>query len=75
MRYEASRDHVVRLRITVDEHGRASEVTVLEGVPGMFGFNEEAVAAARRSTYLPATGGGKAQRESLEITYLFKAVK
>ncbi len=75
LRFETDKDHIVRLRITVDEQGRAADVAVLEGISGIYGFNEEAIAAAKRSSYLPATRGGKAQRESLEITYLFKAGK
>ena len=75
MRFEAGRDHVVRLSVTVDERGQPSAVTVLEGVPGIYGFNEEAISAAKRSTYAPATRGGIAQREALEVVYVFKTVR
>ena len=73
MHFESTRDHVVRLKVTVDEKGHPIAITVLEGVPGVFGFNEEAISAAKRTTYAPATKGGMAQRESLEVVYVFKA--
>ncbi|MBL0312020.1 MAG: TonB family protein [Holophagaceae bacterium] len=73
MHFESSKDHVVRLRVTVDERGKPSLVTVLEGVPGVFGFNEEAISAAKRTTYAPATRGGVAQRETIDMVYVFKA--
>ncbi len=73
VRFETDRDHVVRLRVTVDERGYPTAITVLEGVPGVFGFNEEAISAAKRTTYTPATRGGIAQRETLEVVYVFKA--
>jgi hypothetical protein len=57
----------------VDERGLPAAITVVEGVPGAYGFNEEAIAAAKRSTYAPATKGGIAQRETIEVVYLFKA--
>ena len=72
MRFEIGRDHLVRLRVTVDERGHPSAITVLEGVPGPFGFNEEAIAAAKRTTYAPATKGGIAQRETIDVVYVFK---
>ncbi len=72
MRFEPGKDHAVILRVLVDEQGQAMAVAVLEGVPGVLGFNEEAVAAAKRSIYAPATRGGRPQRGSLELTYLFK---
>ena len=73
MNFESTRDHTVRLKVTVDERGRPSAVAVLEGIPGMYGFNEEAIAAAKLSTYAAATKGGIAQRETIEIVYVFKA--
>lgn len=73
MHFESTRDHVVRLRVTVDERGHPSAITVLEGVPGVFGFNEEAISAAKRTTYAPATKGGSPQRETLDVVYVFKA--
>ena len=73
MHFESTKDHVVRLRVTVDERGHPFAITVVEGVPGIFGFNEEAISAAKRTTYAPATKGGVAQRESLEVVYVFKA--
>ncbi len=71
--FEIGKDHVVRLSVTVDEKGQPSAITVLEGVPGVFGFNEEASSAARRSTYAPATKGGIAQRDTIEMVFVFKA--
>ncbi len=73
MHFESNKDHIVRLRVMVDERGRPSDITVLEGVPGVFGFNQEAIAAARHTTYAPATKGGIAQRETIEVVYIFKA--
>lgn len=57
----------------VDERGHPSVITVLEGVLGIFGFNEEAISVAKRTTYAPATKGGIAQRETIEVVYVFKA--
>ncbi len=72
MHFEMNKDHVVRLKVTVDELGKVAAVSVTQGVPGVFGFNEEAIAAAKRSSYSPATKGGKPTRESVELTYVFK---
>lgn len=73
MHFETTRDHVVRLRVTVDERGLPTVVTVVEGVQGIYGFNEEAILAAKRTTYAPASKGGVAQRDNLEVVYVFKA--
>ncbi|MBL0211384.1 MAG: TonB family protein [Holophagaceae bacterium] len=73
MRFESGKDHLVRLSVSVDERGRPAAITVLEGVPGIYGFNEEAISAAKRSTFAPATRGGVAQREAIEVVYVFKA--
>ena len=71
-RHGPGQDHVVRLRVTVDEQGRPVAVNVVEGVPGIYGFNDEAVAAAQRSRYAAGTKGGRPVRESMEVVYLFK---
>lgn len=73
MRFETTQDHLVRLKVTVDEQGLPIAVMVIEGVPGVFGFNEEAMAAAKHTTYAPATKGGLPQRATLEVIYIFKA--
>ena len=75
LRFETGKDHLVRLRVTVDEQGRPVVVSLLEGVPGVFGFNEEASSAAQRSRYAPATKGGRPVRETMDVVYQFKASK
>ena len=75
MRFETGKDHLVRLRVTVDERGHPSLVTVVEGIPGIFGFNEEAITAAKHTVYAPATKGGIPQRENIEVVYIFKAAR
>lgn len=75
MHYEDNKDHVVRLSVTVDERGQPSAIAVLEGVPGIFGFNDEAIAAAKRSAYAPATKGGKPHQATIDMVYVFKALR
>ena len=73
MRWESNLDHVVRLKVYVSEQGQPLKVTVIEGVPGTYGFDEAAVEAANRSTFSPATRDGKSARGwTPDIVYRFQ---
>ncbi len=73
MRWEVNQDHVVRLKVYVSEQGQPLKVTVIEGVPGTYGFDEAAVEAANRSTFNPATRDGKPTRGwTPDIIYRFQ---
>ena len=73
MRWESNLDHVVRLKVYVSEQGQPLKVTVIEGVPGTYGFDEAAVEAANRSTFSPATRDGKPARGwTPDIVYRFQ---
>ena len=74
MRFEADRQHVVKVRVFVDPQGRAQKVTVQSGVGGSWGFDEAAVDAASRSTFKPATRDGKPVAGFTTIEYVFPAI-
>jgi TonB family protein len=72
LRWETNLDHVVRLKVYVSEQGQPLKVSLIEGVPGAFGFDEAAIEAANKSTYGPATKDGKpAKGWTPEIAYRF----
>ena len=72
-RREGGRDTLVRLKVFVGEQGQPLRVTVVEGAPGGYGFDEAAVEAATKSTFTPARRDGKAVRGwSGEIVYRFQ---
>jgi TonB family protein len=72
MRWEATQDHAVRLKVYVGEQGQALKVSLIEGVSGAFGFDEAAIEAANKSTFSPATRDGKPVRGwTPEIVYRF----
>ncbi|MBK8726404.1 MAG: TonB family protein [Holophagaceae bacterium] len=62
----------VRLRVFVNENGVPLQVVVADGV-GKLGFDEAAMAAARRSTYAPAIQNGRAMAAWVELTFQFQA--
>jgi TonB family protein len=66
------REPKVRLRILVNENGVPLQIQVADGI-GKLGFDEAAMAAARRSTYAPAFQNGKAIGSWVEATFTFKA--
>jgi len=72
MRWETGLDHVVRLKVFVGEQGQPLKVSIVEGVPGSYGFDEAAIEAANKSTFTPATRDGKPVRGwTAEIAYKF----
>jgi TonB family protein len=72
MRWEINKEHDVRLKVFVGEQGQALKVSVIEGVPGAYGFDEAAIEAANKSSYSPATRDGKPVRGwTPEIVYRF----
>ena len=72
MRWQLNADHIVRLKVFVGELGQPLKVTVIEGVPGAFGFDEAAIEAANSSSYHPATRDGKPVRGwTSEFHYIF----
>lgn len=74
MRFEADKQHVVKVRVFVDPQGRAQKVTVQSGVGGSWGFDEAAVDAASRSSFKPATRDGKPVAGFTTIEYVFPAI-
>jgi TonB family protein len=70
---QAGMDHLVRLKVFVGEQGQPLKVSVIEGVPGVYGFDEAAIEAANKSTYASATRDGKPVRGwTPEIVYKFQ---
>jgi serine/threonine-protein kinase len=65
------REPRVKLRVFVGETGLPLQVVVASGV-GRGGFDEAAIAAARRSRFSPAVQGGKAVGAWTELTYTFR---
>lgn len=61
----------VLLRVSVDAAGHPTDVAVLQGVPGPWGFNESAVTALRASTYLPAQKDGRPVPGTLDVRVNF----
>ena len=63
----------VVLRLTIDEEGNLLEVEVVEGAG--FGFTEAAVAAVKKSTFLPARKGEKTVKSKalLPIRFFLRA--
>ena len=57
----------VLLAVLVDEHGAVAEVRVKEGDSSHLGFNEAAVAAARKARFLAATRNGVPVRSWSEL--------
>jgi eukaryotic-like serine/threonine-protein kinase len=61
----------VRLDLLVDEKGRVVEAVVREGDASDLGFNETALAAARRLTFQPATRGDEPVKMWTEMIFEF----
>jgi serine/threonine-protein kinase len=71
-RFEPSRAHKVVLRVFVDEAGKPGKITIVEGVPGPYGFDESAKEAALQSTYVPGSRGGRPVSGWVEIAFVFQ---
>jgi eukaryotic-like serine/threonine-protein kinase len=65
------REPRVLLAVLVDEHGGVAEVRVKEGDSSRLGFDEAAVAAARKARFLPATRNGAPVRSWSELMIEF----
>jgi len=65
------REPRVLLAVLVDEKGRVAEVRVKEGDSSQLGFDEAAVAAARKARFLPATRNGAPVRSWSELMIEF----
>ena len=61
----------VRLDLLVDERGKVIEAVVREGDASGLGFNETALAAARRLTFQPATRGDQPVKMWTEMIFEF----
>ncbi|HBL31814.1 MAG TPA: hypothetical protein DD490_33750 [Acidobacteria bacterium] len=61
----------VRLDLLIDERGRVIDAVVREGDAEGLGFNETALAAARRMTFQPATRGNVPVRMWTEMIFQF----
>jgi TonB family protein len=61
----------VLLAVLVDEHGNVTDVRVKEGDSSHLGFNEAAVAAARKARFLAATRNGAPVRSWSELMIEF----
>jgi TonB family protein len=72
MRWQLNTDHIVRLKVFVGEQGQPLKVTIIEGVPGTFGFDEAAIEAANRCSYHPAMRDGRPVKGwTNEFRYVF----
>ncbi len=71
-RFEPNRAHKVVLRVLVDEAGKPGKITILEGVPGPYGFDESAKEAALQSRYVPGSRGGKPVPGWVELSFVFQ---
>jgi TonB family protein len=70
---QAGINGVVTLQLNLDEQGRVTDTKTLAGLPN--GLTEQAVAAAKNSTFSPATVNGKPAKGLGTITYNFKINK
>ncbi len=70
-KWELTKEHVVRLKIFVNEAGQVLTVKVVDGVPGNFGFDEAAITAAKQSTFQPGTRDGKPVKAWTEVQFKF----
>ena len=61
----------VRVDLLVDERGKVVEAVVREGDASGLGFNETALAAARRLTFQPATRGNEPVKMWTEMIFEF----
>jgi TonB family protein len=61
----------VRLDLLIDERGKVIEAVVREGDAEGRGFNETAIAAARRTTFQPATRGNEPVKMWTEMIFQF----
>lgn len=61
----------VRLDLLVDERGKVIEAVVREGDTSGLGFNETALAAARRLSFQPATRGNEPVKMWTEMIFQF----
>jgi predicted Ser/Thr protein kinase len=61
----------VLLRVYLDAAGHPTEVAVLQGVGGPWGYNESATAAVRASTYQPAQKDGRPVPGVLDVRVNF----
>lgn len=61
----------MRVQVQVDAQGKPEKATVLEGVPGPWGYNEAALQAVSDSVFAPAQRGGRAVAGSLEVRVRF----
>lgn len=73
LRWEIGKDHLVRLKVFVDESGHPLQVKIIEGVAGgsSYGFDDAAVEAANGSTFIPATRDGRPVKAWLEMRFSF----
>ncbi|HVT59356.1 MAG TPA: TonB family protein [Thermoanaerobaculia bacterium] len=65
----------VLVAVLVDENGNVADARVKAGDPSRLGFNEAAVAAARKSRFLPATKDGVPGRSWSELMIEFTSPK
>jgi TonB family protein len=63
----------VTLQLTLDDQGRVTSTKTISGLPN--GLTEQAVAAAKSSTFTPAAVNGKPSKSIGTITYNFKVDK
>lgn len=67
-----NQEGTVSLRLRVDVAGRVLDAEVLDAVAG-YGFAQAAVAAARKSSFIPGTGAdGEPVEQWIKVSYLFQ---
>lgn len=70
---DPTQEYIVRVKIFVDETGRATQFELVNGPPATYGFNAYAMNAARRSTYSPAIQFGRTYSSVLVQDFKFKS--
>ena len=70
---QAGVNGTVVLQLSLDEQGRVTAAKTLSGLPN--GLTEQAIAAAKSSTFAPASVNGKPAKSTGRLTYNFKIDK
>jgi protein TonB len=69
---QAEIEGVVRVEVTVDEEGKVISARLLAGLG--YGLDESAIAAAKASTFEPATRCGKRVVGTAVLPFRFQAI-
>lgn len=71
MKFQPNQEHRVTVKVFVDPTGKPRRSIIVEGVPGSYGFDEEATNAIMASTFAPKMQGGKPLAGWFTKTFVF----